>query len=343
MSVEQDLGRLIERGAHGSAGEAWAKLSNDAQLAMASTADRHLVVPTLAGICRSIAPASINPDVRHLLQFVYTANDERNTRLQQQVLEVGRQLEPLGIELVLLKGAIRLFDGLYPAPAWRFMSDIDLLLPETQARLAWSHLQEHGYIANEQPSAEDRFETHHHLPPLHHTEREGALEIHTSLGRDETRGLLPANEVIKQATRTKIDGVFLRFPTLKHQLVHAISHTFLQHRRHLLAPVQLRDLLEFYLLIRAQDFAIDSVRDAFASYGKEWPVDASIQLLNDYFGVELEVSTTLTSRMTAGLAKLDLAHPLLRSLRFRAMNYIVFGLPKAKMPYFLRSRFSTGI
>ena len=46
---------------------------------------------------------------------------------------------------MLLKGAIRLIDGLYPNPGWRFMRDLDLLLPKERLNDAVTALAAVGY------------------------------------------------------------------------------------------------------------------------------------------------------------------------------------------------------
>ena len=95
---------------------------------------------------------------------------DRNRRELQQLGRVARSLNRCGVRPVLLKGAASLVAGTYPETAGRFLSDIDLLVPQGAIEDCATALEADGYRAD--PAVVGTFRQRracfHHYPRLFH-------------------------------------------------------------------------------------------------------------------------------------------------------------------------------
>lgn len=213
-------------------------------------AARHCVTPMLldcldCGAARHAAPA---PVIEYLEQAA-TANAARNLGFRDEILRIVRTLNAAGIEPLILKGAARLFDGLYRSSGHRFMLDVDLLVPETRIEEAGDLLRANGYAWME--LGRNTYEPHH-LPPLLNQHAGLVVELHHSLGRG-CAGMLPADDLIAGSTVIAVEDARLRIPSREHQIVHLIAHSCVQHQGWLGSPILLRDLVEGALLFQSAD------------------------------------------------------------------------------------------
>jgi Uncharacterised nucleotidyltransferase len=89
---------------------------------VATRATNEFVVPAFAAAVRDLGLiGSLAPELRAFLAMAHAANVKRNGGLRSQLAAVVGAVNREGVEPVLLKGAIRLVDGLYPDPGWRMM------------------------------------------------------------------------------------------------------------------------------------------------------------------------------------------------------------------------------
>ncbi|MGB1092750.1 MAG: nucleotidyltransferase family protein, partial [Oceanobacter sp.] len=123
--------------------------------------------------------ARIPKDFLMALQVIHEANCERNRQHKMVLLDAVRELNRLGIEPVLLKGAHALA-GLEPDQDARILSDIDLIIPDGRAREAQNHLISMGYY--DQPLHEGKWHPEeydgHQMEPLFHPTLPAYLELH---------------------------------------------------------------------------------------------------------------------------------------------------------------------
>jgi len=109
-------------------------------------AGEHLVTPPLAGaLARSPHWASLPPEYRDYLSAVRELNQLRNATLRRELLTAIREINRLGVEPVLLKGAICLMSRPYEGSEDRVMGDLDLLVPVDAIEPVFGMLQQRGY------------------------------------------------------------------------------------------------------------------------------------------------------------------------------------------------------
>lgn len=248
-------------------------------LGLARLAGRHGVTPMLAaGVRDAPGGAALPDDFRRYLGFVHAENGRRNGALRLQLAEAAGCLNAAGIEPVLLKGAIRLVDGLYPDPGWRLMRDLDVLVPRDRLRRAAACLGRIGYA----PVQAEGPRPHRHLPPLARPEDHAPVELHGDLL--PRRGLCPAEDVIARSRPARLDGAAVRLPAAADQLVHLVAHDRLDDPFRRTGTIALRGVVELVLLGRAGD-AVPEALGRFAAAGlAPWPrlaLAAAVRLFPD--------------------------------------------------------------
>ncbi len=246
---------------------------------VAARAADEFVLPAFAAAVRDLGVGgSLAPEQRAFLAMAHAANVKRNGGLRAQLAAVVEALNRAGVEPVLLKGAIRLVDGLYPDPGWRVMRDLDLLVPGDRLGDAVAAMQGAGYAPVPPTPGEATGLDHHHYPKLARPDHRATVEVHTELFKTERqRRLLRATEVSGAAQPIAFDGVRARLPSVDHQLVHLVGHSQISNYGHYCARVQLRDRLEAAALARwsperpgwadvAGRFAVAGYRHHLASF-----------------------------------------------------------------------------
>ena len=222
-------------------------------------AGNHLVTPALAGALRraGVFPA-LPADVQQYLDGMQELNRARNRMLYDELIAVTRRLNGIGIEPLLLKGAIALLPQAHPGAEDRVVGDLDLLLPADRIDAASAALLDEGYrLASDQRMLPGSRERHHHATPLLHRELPVAIEFHKRLlhdVRDDARLRVGATEV--GVERCGPD-VRLRVPDSATRLLHNFLHTQIQDRHHAGLSTVLRPLLEFAQLREAYGAAWD--------------------------------------------------------------------------------------
>lgn len=224
-----------------------------------SVASAELVLPAFAAALTDLdLIGSLDQELGAFLEAVHAANRERNDELRDELATAARVLNRVGIEPALLKGSLRLLDGLYPDDGWRMLRDLDLLLPEASLATARRALEAAGYAACGSRGEMQR--------------GEGAcqIDLHTELlnGAGDDR-LLPAQEVLSAARPAALGHFRVKIPSVEHQLVHLIGHGQIRHLGHAQGRIALSDRLETAALVRWGREAIDwqAVQRRFGAAG----------------------------------------------------------------------------
>lgn len=235
----------------------------------------HLMTPALAAALAAPAFAGALPDdLRLYLTAMRDAAADRNLRLRRQLEHVAALLNTVDIVPVVMKGAIRLVDGLWPEPGLRFMHDIDLLVPCDDVDRCAQRLQAAGW----RPFEHGEAVADHHVA-LVHPLAETRVELHAEPLAGALARLLPAPRMLARARPAVVGTAAIAVPALEDQLVHLLAHGMLQHEFLSSGRFLLRDLVEYALLARcAAPTDLDRARERFERIGQARAWDVGVAL-----------------------------------------------------------------
>ena len=235
-------------------------------------ASTQFVLPALGAAMKDLALIGPQTELGAFLVAVHAANLERNNAFCNELATAVGILNRVGIEPGLLKGAIRLADGLYPDHGWRVLRDLDLLVPRAAIVDALRALQEAGYAS----CGSDK-ELRRECGPCQ-------IDLHRELffGPRQIR-LLRGAKVLDGARIVEFAGGRVRIPSIEHQLVHLVGHSQIRHLGHALGRIGLRDRLEAAALVHWGNETIDweAVFARFAASGYQRPLLSLLLSLKD--------------------------------------------------------------
>jgi Uncharacterised nucleotidyltransferase len=236
-------------------------------------ASAQFVLPALAAALKDLALSeALDEDLGGFLEAVHAANAERNGELRDELAAAVAVLNRADIEPVLLKGAIRLADGLYPDHGWRMLRDLDLLVPKASLAEAIRAFGEAGYTACGSDGEIRR--------------RAGAcqIDLHTEVFSTPRQiRLLGAGSLLDSSRAVAFGAGRVRVPSAEHQLVHLIGHSQIRHLGHAFGRIGLRHRLEAAALAQWGREAIDwrAVLGRFSAAGYRRPLLSFLLTLND--------------------------------------------------------------
>jgi hypothetical protein len=122
------------------------------------------------------------PDVAEFLEAIYVINLERNQECEDQLAQLIRVLNSIGVQPVLLKGFAAIVAGLYPTSGERIVTDIDILIPATRLPEILDLLAGIGYKpldCYQDLAKEGEWEVLcHHYPPIFSPAWPVTVELH---------------------------------------------------------------------------------------------------------------------------------------------------------------------
>lgn len=222
-----------------------------------------LVLPALASGGRAL-PGGLEAlgEPGRFLAAIEASNAARNARLMLRLREAAAALGGAGIAAVALKGAVFALEE-PDCAAWRFLGDLDLLIPGARMDDAVQTLQPLSY---DDQGAADLGDELHHYPPLVHADGETVLELHTRLFPRAGNELLPPDELLALAQPAEA-APDVSVPPATERMVHLIAHAQLANGRYQRRTVGLRDALDFAALMRRGDIDLDQVGERFRAHG----------------------------------------------------------------------------
>jgi len=233
------------RGAEGGAGDG-AGIREASWHRLIAFASAHFVLQALAEPLKNAAPAVEVPgDVEDFLAAFHGANVERNARLLHALFDISKALNAKGVVPCALKGAAILLTDDGPRPAsWRFMSDLDLLVPQEDLAACVEAMNGLGFV-----TADETYDPllEAHFPPLISPCRTFSVELHTRLFGLDDFGLSP-EAVMAGATLHTYDGAELLVPAMSHRIAHLLIHAQLHNRNHAIQRLVLKDVLDLIML-----------------------------------------------------------------------------------------------
>jgi hypothetical protein len=223
----------------------------------------HLALPAFAARFCELASAADLEDcdaatrtASAFLKDILGNNRARNAAFAAETGRVAGMLSAERIPALTLKGAAFLLeDSRRPEDhaSWRFMGDIDLLVPQDRLSDAASALELCGYRP-----AHDHYDPARdaHLPPLMHTETGTVVELHDRLFGLDALGLDVDRLWHDALPIPAMETTALRRPSRAHRLHHLIMHAQLHNRHYPVARLLLKDVIDFDALVAADDRAV---------------------------------------------------------------------------------------
>ena len=182
---------------------------------------------------------------RHLLEML-TVTAAQHREIRREIGLILDALRPLGLPVVLLKGAAYVATGL-PALQGRLFSDIDILLPRSAMTEVESHLMQRGWMTTHHTPYDQRYyrDWMHELPPMQHLRRQTVLDVHHNILPLTVRQVPDAQRLLAGARPVPgLPGAAVLAPA--DMVLHSMAHLF--HNDDLLHG--LRDLTDLDLLLR---------------------------------------------------------------------------------------------
>jgi len=208
----------------------------------------HFVLPALFSAFRRNGIIHQLPnDLAEHLSGIYTLNLNRNLQIIEQSHDLIRIFNSEGIKPLFLKGAGHLLQNLYRDPGDRIMSDIDILILESDIQKAAQILYENGYSHPEEFKHDD-FEEHHHLPGFENKNYPAMVELHHTVLPGKYQNLLSTAEIL--LAKKKIEGSEAWVLSVKHQKLLNFVHDQLVDDDFKYKTMLIKGLYDFYLLAK---------------------------------------------------------------------------------------------
>lgn len=215
--------------------------------ALVTSARAANVLGLLAARLADAGIAAPAPAARHLDAAVQLAARQIES-VKWEVHALQRALGPLGVPVVLLKGAAYAASGLAPSRG-RLFGDIDILVPRHALAAVELRLMAAGWTSAKSSVYDQRYyrKWMHELPPMLNLRRRTVLDIHHTI--------LPLTARHSPDPRTILAGAealpglpAIRIPRPEHLLIHSIVHLLHDGELH----NGLRDLFDIDALFQAR-------------------------------------------------------------------------------------------
>jgi hypothetical protein len=198
---------------------------------------------------REVAP----PDVESLATMAFDEARAQCVRLTADLARIGEAFGKAGLPAIALKGSALICGNVAPALGVRWMSDLDLLVPEARAQDAGWALEKLGYQRRDadRPDAAPVFRLYHET----FASPEGRpVEVHWRLGPARWGRAAHAESWFESTSASSIAGIQL--PSAADLFWHLLLHDA---RNHAWSSGSLRAAFDLALAARAPGFAVPDV------------------------------------------------------------------------------------
>jgi len=187
-------------------------------------------VPVIFPRLRALAPDAIPAATLDQMRRLAMVSDFAMLHLETRLRESLHVLHATGVRVMLLKGAA-LAHTVYSGVRQRPMSDLDLLVDASNARLARRVMLSAGWRDIVGGIPDSVYDRHHHLPPLHDTRSPDLqLEIHTALFQERQPFAFDARDLWASAKALGDKFPEAYVPDAVHALLHASLHFLWSHQ-----------------------------------------------------------------------------------------------------------------
>ena len=214
--------------------------------------------------------------------------DRQDMAVRLEIEKLQDALRPIGVPLVLLKGAAYLACG-SRAGHGRLFSDVDILVPESRLDEVESQLMLAGWHLLPLTPYDERYyrQWMHELPPMAHRTRGHALDVHHNILPRTSRLKANAAELLQAIRPASLPGVFVLSEA--DQVLHCACHWFFESEH----QNGLRDALDLWSLVQefsaAPNFWPDLLSRA-RHLGLQVPLQAALWIGNHVLQRDLPVT-----------------------------------------------------
>tara|TARA_X000000950_G_scaffold36548_1_gene39045 strand:+ start:840 stop:1925 length:1086 start_codon:yes stop_codon:yes gene_type:complete len=178
------------------------------------------------------------------IKKIFYLNRDRNKTLKKEIQVINKLLNNEKIDYVFLKGSAYVINNLYKDFGERMITDIDILVDESQIEFVSKKLHEIGF---KNPFKFNFYkDKSRHIPPLVMKNKIFHIEIHRRLVENFNFNFLKEKDVLKK--KIKINKI--KIPDVKHQLEHNIYNFTINDFGYARLSYDLRNLYDTFLLIR---------------------------------------------------------------------------------------------
>jgi hypothetical protein len=216
---------------------------------VADTANDHGITPAFWSALKRKGLSDLLPaDLQIYLSMVLDLNRQRNRIIREQTVEVAAELNRRGIRPILLKGSMSLFeDGI--DDGIRLMSDIDLLLQQSDLTAGFAVLRSMGYTPlGDAPR-------HTHGWAFHRPMSLVTIDVHRHVGPQ--RSLLTPATVTSVAVPLSHNGVELAGLCPTHQALLLVMTFGILERHYRNGSIPLKNMHDLATLIMRHGREID--------------------------------------------------------------------------------------
>ena len=170
----------------------------------------------------------------------------QHAEVRREVQQLWRLLQPLGLPVVLLKGAAYNHAGLIAARG-RMFSDIDILVPKAGLPAVEAALMLDGWATTHHSAYDQHYyrKWMHELPPMQHIRRGTVLDVHHAILPETARMRPDSARLLEQIEAVAgLPGIYVLGPA--DMVLHSMAHLFCNEE----FSHGLRDLSDIDLLLR---------------------------------------------------------------------------------------------
>lgn len=219
-------------------------------------------------------------------------------------LEVA--LKPLGIPIVLLKGAAYAMTRRRAAQG-RLFGDVDLLVPRESLNAVEAALMLHGWAIGAIDPYDQRYyrQWMHELPPMSHIKRGTVVDVHHNILPLSARVVVDAPALMANAV--PVEGTLFRVLAPRDMVIHSAVHLFHEGQMR----NGLRDLFDLDALLC--EFAETEVEfwPGLISRAQElrlsWPLALALRYTREVVGTRVPQEIAAAALRSAGIGRLSLA------------------------------------
>lgn len=283
----------------------------DLCLPLITLAHQHWLMGELAHQLKNSQVWELLPEqLQTYLLEIEAAYLQRSQALVAESMHACELLTQADIEVVLLKGAASLFNGVASPISTRYMKDIDILVPEGLQQQAMQVLLDNAYQLDEDYYAPNA-DVKHHLTPVKRNEV-CYIEIHRWVTPLYLQSILPTKQVWENVVPLNLSqSITVKELSPTHQVVLSILHSEITNKDYDLKRIDLLQLVHLARIIQQQESQInwEEIRKAFQVFDLSEILQNKLYVLHEFMHLNTPITQLDEKKskafMRAYLSKLE--------------------------------------